>query len=272
MSECLRAVQQIRRLRGGSQAHLMRCADKRFYVVKFRNNAQGGRVLANEMLATRLGVLMGLPMAEARIIDVDPVLILLATEMVIQLERHHRRCAEGHSFGSLYVGNPAQTTDWYDGTDPPSRGQPTVANLSDFVGMVVFDTWMSNTDSRQAVFHRERPGEPYHATMIDHGFCLSGKEWRFDERPCRFLHPRWWVYENVSGIQAFEPWLSLLERKISLDDILAAAVGIPPEWYHYDLDALVAVARALDARRPLVRQMIWQIHASRPMAFPNWLP
>ena len=48
------AVQHVRRMRGGAQGHLMRCADGNFYVVKFRNNPQHLRVLANELLGTRL--------------------------------------------------------------------------------------------------------------------------------------------------------------------------------------------------------------------------
>ena len=48
------AVQHVRRMRGGAQGHLMRCSDGNFYVVKFRNNPQHLRVLANELLATRL--------------------------------------------------------------------------------------------------------------------------------------------------------------------------------------------------------------------------
>ena len=39
----------------------MRCSDDHFYVVKFRNNPQHMRVLANEMLATRLAERAGLP-------------------------------------------------------------------------------------------------------------------------------------------------------------------------------------------------------------------
>ena len=31
------AVQHIRRMRGGAQSHLMRCADHNYYVVKFQN-------------------------------------------------------------------------------------------------------------------------------------------------------------------------------------------------------------------------------------------
>ena len=37
----------------------MRCSDGNFYVVKFRNNPQHLRVLANEFLATRLAEVRG---------------------------------------------------------------------------------------------------------------------------------------------------------------------------------------------------------------------
>ena len=44
------AVQQVRRMRGGAQSHLMLGADDNMYVVKFQNNPQHMRVLANELL------------------------------------------------------------------------------------------------------------------------------------------------------------------------------------------------------------------------------
>src|SRR5438105_8806738 len=40
----LRALEQIRRMRGGAQSHLMRCDDGYYYVVKFQNNPQHTRV------------------------------------------------------------------------------------------------------------------------------------------------------------------------------------------------------------------------------------
>ena len=52
----LYAVQHIRRMRGGSQAHLMRASDGAYYVTKFQNSPQGVRILANEMFATSLGL------------------------------------------------------------------------------------------------------------------------------------------------------------------------------------------------------------------------
>ena len=54
------AIQQIRRMRGGAQSHLMLASDNNLYVVKFRNNPQHVRVLANELLATRLAEAVGL--------------------------------------------------------------------------------------------------------------------------------------------------------------------------------------------------------------------
>ena len=55
------AVQHIRRMRGGAQSHLMRCADSNYYVVKFRNNPQHTRVPVDDRLGTRLAEMIGLP-------------------------------------------------------------------------------------------------------------------------------------------------------------------------------------------------------------------
>jgi hypothetical protein len=50
----LSAIQHVRKMRGGTQAHLMRGSDGNLYVVKFQTNPIHPRVLANELLATRL--------------------------------------------------------------------------------------------------------------------------------------------------------------------------------------------------------------------------
>jgi len=41
-------------MRGGAQSHLMRCDDGDYYIVKFQNNPQGVRILANELLVPHL--------------------------------------------------------------------------------------------------------------------------------------------------------------------------------------------------------------------------
>jgi hypothetical protein len=61
----LYAQQHIRRMRGGAQSHLMRASDGAYHVVKFQNNAQHTRILANEFIASRIGFCLGLPTVSA---------------------------------------------------------------------------------------------------------------------------------------------------------------------------------------------------------------
>src|SRR5947209_20463456 len=89
------AVQHVRRMRGGAQGHLMRCSDGHFYVVKFQNNPQHLRVLANEMLATRLAERVGLPVPVTDVISVDEWLVEHTPELSIQLAHSTIGCAAG---------------------------------------------------------------------------------------------------------------------------------------------------------------------------------
>src|ERR1700758_3008120 len=81
----IQAVQHIRRMRGGAQSHLMRCADGHYYVVKFQNNPQHTRVLVNDWLGTRLAEMIGLPVPAVDVIDVHPWLIAHSPELRIEL-------------------------------------------------------------------------------------------------------------------------------------------------------------------------------------------
>jgi hypothetical protein len=81
----LRALEQIRRMRGGAQSHLMRCADGHDYVVKFQNNLQHRRILVDELLGTRLASRLGLPTAPVAIIEVSEELIRLTPDLVMDI-------------------------------------------------------------------------------------------------------------------------------------------------------------------------------------------
>src|SRR5271165_1566758 len=103
------AVEHVRRMRGGAQAHLMRCDDEGYYVVKFQNNPQGLRILANELLGTRLAARLGLPTPAAAVVEVREELIAQTEDLVIQLGRGRAPCQAGRQFGSRYPGAPAET-------------------------------------------------------------------------------------------------------------------------------------------------------------------
>ncbi len=139
-------------MRGGAQAHLMRCDDGGYYIVKFQNNPQHLRILANEMLATRLAARLGLCVPQVEVIEVRQELIAYTSELVMQLGMGRAPCSPGKQFGSQFPGYPARMTvhDFL-----PDEQLAAVRNLSDFLGIFVFDKWTCNTNGRQAIFFRE---------------------------------------------------------------------------------------------------------------------
>ncbi len=149
------AVEHVRRMRGGAQAQLMRCEDNAYYIVKFQNNPQHLRILANEMLATRLAARLGLTVPQVEVIEVRPEIIAYTPDMVIQLGLGRKPCAAGKQFGSQFPGHPARMAvhDFL-----PDEQLGAVGNLSDFLGVLVFDKWTCNTNGRQAIFFRDHGG------------------------------------------------------------------------------------------------------------------
>jgi hypothetical protein len=253
------AVTDVKRMRGGAQAHLMKCSDGEYYVVKFQNNPQNLRILANEMLCTLLARELGLPVSGVAIVEVCTCLVHRSDDLVIQEARGRTPCLAGLCFGSQHVdssalmkgGNSHKILDWlsedlWSGVD----------NIPEFAGMMVLDKWTCNTDGRQVVFDRSRGPTNYHATMIDNGFCLNAGEWSFPDAPIRGLYPHRAVYAGVTGIDSFEPWLTRLEERMNLSILVGIAESIPPEWYGKDIAAMLRLLRALDRRRLEVRRLI----------------
>ena len=261
------AVEHIRRMRGGAQSHLMRCDDGACYVVKFQNNPQHVRILANEMLGTRVAARLGLPVPRAEVVQVTAELIALTADLVMQLGVGRAPCRAGMQFGSRYPGDPARMVVYDFLPDEPLRE---VENLSDFAGMLVFDKWTCNTNGRQAVFFSEPGRSRRQALMIDQGFCFNAGEWNFPDAPLRGLYLRHRVYEHVTGMDSFEPWLGRVERRMSPEVLGEIAEEIPPEWYNHELDRLGELLVRLDERRARVRELIVQARHSGRQPFPNW--
>ncbi len=281
----LRAMEHIRRMRGGAQAHLMRCSDGNYYVVKFQNNPQHLRVLVNELLGTRLASRLGLPTTPVAVVEVSRELIQLTEELCMELARSRTPCAAGLQFGSRYPGDPRRLVlhDFL-----PDEKLREVANLHDFAGMLVFDKWTCNTNGRQTLFFEEKspastaaPGDPprapgnsplpYRALMIDQGFCFNAGEWNFPDAPLRGLYARNRVYEGVTGMASFGPWLERLDHRIT-ERVLAEVAGeIPPEWYADDYDAVLRLLEQLQRRRTRVPELLLAAKSSNRQPFPHWV-
>ncbi len=274
-------------MRGGAQAHLMRCSDGNYYVVKFQNNPQHLRVLVNELLGTRLASRLGLPTTPVAVVEVSRELIQLTQELCMELARSRTPCAAGLEFGSRYPGDPRRLVlhDFL-----PDEKLHEVANLHDFAGMLVFDKWTCNTNGRQTLFFEEKspkatpadaPGKSphmpgssllaYRMLMIDQGFCFNAGEWNFPDAPLRGLYARNRVYEGVTGMESFAPWLERLEHRIT-ERVLAELAGeIPPEWYADDYDAVMRLLEQLQRRRTRVPELLLAAKKSNRQPFPCWV-
>jgi hypothetical protein len=194
-------------------------------------------------------------------------LIRLTPDLCMELPQKRIPCKPGLQFGSRYAGDPHNTSTVEFLSD---NRVLSVRNLSDFLGMLVFDLWTCNTDGRQVIFGRQEVSTPYQGWMIDQGFCFNGGEWNFSDKPRRNLYDRKVVYEQVQGIESFEPWLTRLGSEKITRVLLAIAKTIPTEWYESDSESLHGLIAQLDSRRSKVRGLLWSSRKSFPDFFPNW--
>ena len=244
----------------------MRCSDDSFYVVKFINNPQHMRVLANELLATRLAEAAGLPVPATDVVEAGDWLIQHTPELSIQLAGSTIPCQPGLQFGSRYVVHPlqGQVLDYL-----PMECLGQVRNLETFAGILALDKWTGNANGRQAAFWRKLRERKYTASFIDQGYCFNAGDWTFPDTPMRGVYARNEVYAGISGWESFEPWLSRIEN-LNDDVVWSAAGDIPPEWYAGDWGALENLARCLLERRTGVRELITAFRVSARNPFPNW--
>jgi hypothetical protein len=260
------AVQHIRRMRGGAQGHLMLGADGHPYVVKFQNNPQHLRVLANELLATRLAAGAGLTTPKAELVEVTDWLVEQTPELEVDLGQTRIKCRSGLQFGSLFVGGlmPGQVVDYL-----PGERLAEVTNLAEFAGILALDKWTGNANGRQAVFTKRSRERRYRAVFIDFGYCFHAGEWRFEDAPLRGVYYRNDVYREVTGWDSFEPWLTRMET-MPADMVWAAASEVPPEWYGGDLTEMELLVEKLLVRRSRIRELIEMFGRSDRAPFPKW--
>jgi hypothetical protein len=246
---------------------LLKASDGACYVTKFQNNPQHIRVLANEMLGTNLGVALGLPLPQVKVIEVSDWLIEHTEYLRINLGDSKIPCQSGKQLGSLYVGcvSSGMTFDYL-----PRELLERVRNVEDFPRVLVLDKWTCNADGRQAIFCRKTlRGQRHHALFIDQGYCFNAGEWSFPDYPLRGVYANNCVYQGVTGWESFEPALTRAEE-MDPNTVWRCAAEIPEEWYEGDRDGLHGLVEALLARRRIVRRLIGAFRESTRKPFPNW--
>jgi hypothetical protein len=268
----------VRKMRGGAQSHLIEANDGRFYVVKFKNNPQHRRVLVNEWLASHFLRHLQIATPETAVIEVSAEFLRENPEVCISLAMRRSEVEPGLHFGSCFPGDPAKVAV-YDFLPDVLLNQ--VVNQRDFLGMLAFDKWMANADSRQAIFLRTRvkefaPTSKEHprrmgfvALMMDHGCSFDGAHWAYRDSPLHGLYFRTPVYETVRGLDDFPPWL---DRIVDFPECVVdeALKGMPPEWVSDEENVLDDLLEKLMRRRNRVADEVRDCASKRGRVFPNW--
>ncbi len=243
----------------------MRCSDGHFYVVKFQNNPQHLRVLANELLATRLAEKMGLPVPQTEVVEVGQWLIEHTPELRMEMVHGTMNCKSGLQFGSRFVVPPNEGLV-YDFL--PENMLDKVRNLHEFAGILALDKWTCNANGRQAAFWKKSREKKWTVSFIDQGYCFNAGEWTFPDSPLRGVYGRNDVYKNVTGWASFHPWLERVER-FDAKAAWECAEAVPPEWYG-ETDDMLRLMETLLKRRSRVAELILAFKNSSRDPFPAW--
>ena len=225
-------------MRGGSQARLVQCSDGRFYVVKFSNNPQGALTLSNEWITEAIFRYLRIATPKLAKIHFSQEFLASNPDVLLQCGLRSIEPEPGVHLGSLFPGDPAETAV-YDFL--PNGMLNEVVNLPDFVGALAVDRWVSNLDSRQAIFFRGKPRDwapsvAAHgsrkgliALMIDHGMSFGGARWEFSDASRTGLFGNPIVYNAARTRSVVETWIDRI-RYFPESVLENAAKEIPDKW------------------------------------------
>ncbi len=237
-----------RRLRGGTQALLVRDRAGVAYVAKFIGNPQGTRTLINEWVINHLLRHLRVATPEVQRLDLKRG---IPGEDLLSFRSGDRSVpiSEGIHFGSRCPVDPGRIA-MYDFL--PRKLLSKISNLPDLLMAYVFDKWVAQCDSRQAIFVRERaPGATprFRAYLIDNGLSFGGSRWELGDLPLAGLfHDR-----SIYAERDFAAISHLNVEKIQElpEEILFSILrDVPEEWLQpTDREEMIRLVEALAKRR-----------------------
>ena len=213
----VRAIRYLTPLReGGSVPAVVEADDDGTYVAKFRGAAQGPRALVAELVAGEIGRLLGLPVPQLALIELDAVLARSEPDEEIQ---ELLRKSAGLNFALDYLPG---ALNWEPALAPPPDRDLAAA-------VVWFDAFVTNVD--------RTPRNPnllrWHRRLylIDHGAALYfHHDWRDHLARARspFAMIRNHVLLPLAGdLRAADAALAPRVTEAALRDIVAQ---VPDDW------------------------------------------
>jgi hypothetical protein len=254
-SEIIGISEVLRRMRGGSQAFLVRGEDDHFYVAKFAGNPQGNRTLINEWAAHRVLQQLGISTPDMRILRITNS-TKRRTELCFQTSGRTMPITQTFHLGSQCPVDPT-TMAVYDFL--PAKLLSKVINLPDLGRTFVVDKWFGQIDRRQAIFVRD-PAKSNDLRLrlyvIDHGLSFGGSQWDIHDSPLGALYMDARVYSMLDMKAICEEMVShigaLTER-----DLYSAANDVPSCWStENDHPAFIKLINSLELRRNRLSSVI----------------
>lgn len=214
---------------------------------------------------------LGICTPPSALIHVSREFLDRSAEVFLSTGKERLGVETGVHFGSRYPGHP-DTTIIHDFLPDPWFAR--TVNRTDFIGALVFDRWVNNTDGPQTIFAPLTTMSPGHtqfqAMMIDRGHAFGGTDWILRDSPLAGIHTRRSLYDDLRGISDCEPWISGIE---SIQDrvLLDIIETIPHSWRREEDRCFERmVADLLRARCRVADSIIASANSSeRP--FRNWV-
>jgi len=211
----IRATRYLTPLReGGSVPAVVEADDDGTYVAKFRGAAQGPRALVAELVAGELGRLLGLPVPQLALIELDAVLARSEPDPEIQ---ELLRASAGLNIALDYLPG---ALNWEPGLAPPP--DPALA-----AAVVWFDALISNVDRTARnpnllLWHRA-------LYLIDHGAAL-------------YFHHDWPNTADDARARSRAPFAMIRNHALLplAGDLAAADAALAPQITPVALQAIAA--------------------------------
>jgi hypothetical protein len=245
MENSLKPVQFLQSLDGKSKPQLLLFNDQHKYVVKFKNNRQGTRVLVNEYVVGHLAQLLSLPTAPFKVVSISKKFIKTSSEKTT------KKFKEGNQFASVFIPNCIGLTRV---SPRPVRSE--IENIENLAGMIVFDQWVNNTDrgSNNILLESLTNGK-YYLHLIDHANCFPN-EFKWTEET---------VKENPNQVvhRTAHKWAASLLKKHELDphvekimhlsnqSINKVVQSIPDDWEVSSSEREALITFLMDAKKIL---------------------
>ncbi len=242
-------------MRGGSQALLVRDHAGNAYVAKCVGNPQGTRTLINEWIVSRLLKHLRVSTPHVRALRIERG---IPGDNLLEFQVGNRRIpiAPGVHLGSPYPVDPARQAvfDFL-----PRRLLHKVVNLPDLFLSFVFDKWVNQTDSRQAIFIRERSAGPelrFRTYVIDHGLSFGGSHWEMSDGVLNALYHDRSVYDTPALEAECHAAVARIQH-LPESSFFSIEEEIPPEWLESgDREDMTRLLELLCGRRTKLHGMV----------------